>query len=142
MRDARSHGRIACRLAVDVFCGNEATRRRCFTRDIGLGGLFVTGGAGLRHGQPVSIELGPSGRTRLHLEARVNRLAADGVGLEFDGNSAATLDVLASLIEPKWDGVNLLDGVLTMSPWYGSDNLAGWMRLTSLVADWRQLKRA
>lgn len=139
MRDARRHPRIAYRLAVDVFCGNETTRRQCHTQDIGIGGLFAIGGQCLEKGDDVQVELGPAGRGTLHLDGRVARVDVTGAGLEFVGNSAATIEVLKALIEPKWDGQNLLDGIVTIAPWYRQNDLAGWMRLTSLVSDWQRL---
>ncbi|MCB1774152.1 MAG: PilZ domain-containing protein [Gammaproteobacteria bacterium] len=139
MREARRHPRIGYRLAVDVFCGNETTRRQCHTQDIGLGGLFAVGGQCLQREDEVQVELGPPGPGTLHLTGRVARVNANGAGVQFVGNSAATIEVLTALIEPKWDGQNLLDGIISIAPWYRQNDLAGWMRLTSLVSDWQKL---
>ena len=43
------------------------------------------------------------------------------------------MEVLPALLSPDWEG-----GYLLVS-WYGHDNLAGWMRLTSIVSDWQRL---
>lgn len=142
MQDARRHPRIAYRLAVDVYCDSEAKRQRCFTRDLGIGGLFAVGSECLRPDDPISVELAPAGRGALHVEGRIARVTSEGAGVAFSGNSPATIEVLQALLEPEWDGGSLLDGVITIAPWYQrSDDLAGWMRLTSIVSDWQRLTR-
>lgn len=141
MRDVRRHPRIAYRLAVDLFCNEDPGGRQCHTRDIGLGGMFAEGGDCLKRNEAVRLELGPTGRGRLHLGARVNRVSTSGAALEFVDNSPATLEVLDALLQPKWDGGNLLDGVITIAPWYRQTDLAGWMRLTSIVSDWQRLTK-
>jgi hypothetical protein len=141
MRDVRRHARIAYRLAVDLFCSEDPGGRQCHTRDIGLGGMFAIGGECLRRDEAVWLELGPPGRGRLHLGARVSRVTPSGAALELIDNSPATLEVLEALLQPKWDGGSLLDGVVTIAPWFRQNDLAGWMRLTSIVSDWQRLTR-
>jgi hypothetical protein len=68
-------------------------------------------------------------------------VTGSGAALEFVDNSPATLEVLEALLQPKWDGGSLLDGVLTIAPWFRQNDLAGWMRLTSIVSDWQRLTR-
>jgi hypothetical protein len=140
MQDARRHPRIAYRLAVEVYCDNKAKRQRCYTRDFGIGGLFAVGGECLRTDDEVSVELGPSRQGALHVEGRIARVSTEGAGVEFAGNSPATIEILQALLQPDWEGGNLLDGVITIAPWYQrGDDLAGWMRLTSIVSDWQRL---
>ena len=139
MQDARHHQRIAYHLPVDIYCGPQEERRECKTRDIGLGGFFAVGATCVRENDKVHVELGPNDGDKLHLSGRVARISHGGAGLQFVGNSPATLEVLRALLVPDWDGGNLLDGVVKIAPWYRENDLAGWMRLTSIVSDWRRL---
>ena len=87
----------------------------------------------------VQVELAPNSGAKLHLDGRITRTTSNGAGLQSVGNSPATMEVLQALLSPDWDGGYLLDGVVKIAPWYGDNNLAGWMRLTSIVSDWQRL---
>lgn len=138
MTDARKQPRFGCRLPVDVFAESEGGRCRCHVRDVSYSGLFAVGhSTNLRPGDKVRLALGPQESGALHLDARVARVTPGGVAFEFEGNSPATMEVLNALVNPHWDGVDLLQGVITAGTRYGSRDLAGWMRLTSLVSEWR-----
>lgn len=139
MREARTDERIPFRLNVDLFRQADHSPQHCHTRDICFHGLFAVGAHDLRCDQPVRLAIGGQSQDRLHLDGRVVRCCSDGVGCIFVGNSPASLEVLQTLLTPKWDGENLLDGVLQMAPWFQGDNLAGWLRLTSLATDWQRL---
>lgn len=140
MTDARKHPRFGCRLPVDIFAESESGRCRCTIRDVSYSGLFATGTSNLRPGDRGRLAVGPHESGALHLDAKVARVTSDGVAFEFEGNSPATMEVLDTLINPYWDGVDLLQGVITAGTRYGSRDLAGWMRLTSLVSEWRHTK--
>jgi hypothetical protein len=140
MTDARKHPRFGCRLPVDVFAESEAGRCRCVIKDVSYNGLFAIGSGNLRPGDAVRLAIGPRDGDTLHLDARVARVTSSGVAFTFVGNSPATMEVLDALLNPYWDGVDLLQGVITAGTRYGSRDLAGWMRLTSLVSEWRQTK--
>ena len=143
MQDARRHPRTTFRLAVDLFSGTDATRRTCLTRDIGIGGLFAVGAQQyLEPDEPIQVAIGPDQGRALHLEGRVARVNGRGAGIEFVGNSPATMEVFATLLTPKWDGKGLLDGVLMAAPWQHDHDLADWMRLTSLVSEWQHMQPA
>jgi hypothetical protein len=139
MQDARKHQRIRCHLPVDLFCGNQPKRLICRSQNICLGGMFAVGAQCMRVDDPVHVELAPESGSTLHLEGRVARTTTDGAGLEFVDNSPATMEVLGALLSPNWDGGFLLDGVIKIAPWYRDNDLAGWMRLTSIVSDWQHL---
>ena len=141
MQDARKHQRITCRLPVDLVCGKDLERLTCHTQDICIEGLFAAGAQCMRQEDDVRIQLGPSHGEKLHLDGRIARVNATGAGLEFVGNSPATMEVLKALLSPEWEGGLLLDGVVKIAPWYRETNLSGWMRLTSIVSDWNQLTR-
>ncbi|MCB1802967.1 MAG: PilZ domain-containing protein [Gammaproteobacteria bacterium] len=139
MQEARNHQRITYRLGVDLFREADNQPQHCETRDIGFGGLYAIGANGLAADQEVRLAIGREKGGGLHLDAHVVRIGHDGAAFEFSGNSPASLEVLHTLLTPSWDGRNLLDGVVQMAPWYREDDLAGWMRLTSLVSDWHRL---
>lgn len=119
----------------------ESTVQNCWAQDIGTETLFAAGAFALREGDQVHLEINPSGRSGLHLNARVVALASDGAVCEYEGNSPASLEVLGALLSPTWDGESLLDGVLKFAPWGPREDLASWMRLTSLVSDWHRVTR-
>lgn len=139
MQEARNHQRIAFRMAVDLFRPQDANPQRCHTRDIAYGGLFAVGARDMAPGQTVRLAVGSDNGGGLHLDGRVVRVGGNGAGFQFVGNSPASLEVLRTMLTPNWDGENLLEGVVRMAPWYRESNLAGWMRLTSLVSDWHRL---
>lgn len=136
MQEARKNTRVAFRFPLDLYCGADTQARRCRSRDIGLGGVFAYGVCALHEGAEIRVVLDPDSHARLHLDARVRRFNANGMACEFVGNSPASMEVLAALLTPTWDGENLLDGVARFAPWDSADDLAGWMRLTSMVSDW------
>ena len=137
MPEASHHPRIPFRLTVDLFRPTDTAPQHCLTRDIGFGGLYALGAQNLTPDQSVRVAIGTGGG--LHLDGRITRIGSDGAACEFVGNSPASLEVLSTLLTPNWDGENLLEGIVAMAPWYRENNLAGWMRLTSLVTDWHRL---
>jgi hypothetical protein len=141
MQEARKHTRVAFRLPLDLYCGADTRARRCRSRDIGLGGVFAYGVCALREDAEIRVVLDPDSHTGLHMNARVRRVSANGVACEFVDNSPPSVEVLKALLTPTWDGENLLDGVARFAPWDRADDLAGWMRLTSMVSDWGRLVR-
>jgi hypothetical protein len=141
MREARQHPRIPFRFAVELFGAADRQPEHCISSNISLGGMFADGMASFFKGEPVRVVLGADRSERLHLDARVARTNASGLACEFVGNSPASMEVLEALLTPTWDGENLLDGVMRFAPWQQDQELAGWMRLTSLVSDWQRLRQ-
>ena len=139
MQETRPSQRVSFRLGVDVLHCDGATPRRCLTRDICIDGLFATGVQGLAVGQVVHLTIGGDGGERIDLDARVVGLGSDGADFEFVGVGTQQHEALRRMLTPSWSGTYLLDGVVRMAPWYRENNLAGWLRLTSLVSDWHRL---
>jgi hypothetical protein len=138
MVDARRHPRMALRLPVDLYRGEKPDRGQCQTRDIGMGGLFAEGCKANAVGERLRIAIGGPSGSPLHLDARVVRIVPDGVGVEFVDNSPATLEVLRALLEPAWEGFDVIRDVAGTGEWRGSGDASGWMRLTSVVSDMRR----
>lgn len=141
MSHAHDRRRLPFRLGLILFSETDQHPQHCFSRDIGYDGLFAEGTQNLKEGDALRIVIDIGNGEGLHLDGRVSHITSDGAECEFAGNSPATLEVLDALLSPKWDGKNLLDGVITFAPWYHNTNLASWMRLTSLVSDWQHLRQ-
>ena len=141
MQDSRRYPRLAFRSVLHLFRPTDRHPYECVSHDIGFGGLCAQGACGYRVGEPLSVVIGADQADGLHLDARVVRSDSRGIACEFVGNSPASLEVLEALLMPTWDGERLLDGVVRFAPWGHHDDLAGWMRLTSLVSDWQRLNR-
>jgi hypothetical protein len=141
MREARQHPRIPFRFAVELFGAADRQPEHCISSNISRGGMFVDGTVRLHEEEPLRVVLGADRSEQLHLDAWVVRTNASGLACEFVGNSPATMEVLEALLAPTWDGENLLDGVMRFAPWHQDQELAGWMRLTSLVSDWQRLRQ-
>jgi hypothetical protein len=140
MGDARRYARITCQLPVDISWSAEPRPHRCRTANISLGGMLAVGTASVLPDMAVEIGIGPRGIGQLYLNSRVAHVDGHGIGLAFVDNSPSELELLETLLAPVWDGTPLLDNVIRLAPWHEHDNLACWMRLTSLVAEWRKLK--
>ena len=139
MQDNRQHPRAAYRLAVDLYCGQDEEWHHCHTSNIGLGGLFAIGVSCLRPGDHVRVSLGRRQRGALQLDSQVARVSQVGAGLAFGGNGQTKMEMLAQLLSPDWDGENLLEGMIKIGPWYRDEDLAGWMRMMSMLSDWQRL---
>lgn len=137
MKDAREQSRLAVCLPLDLYRGDEATRGRCHTRDIGMGGLFAAGCKASTVGERLRVAIGGPNGSALHLNAEVVRIEPDGVALAFVDNSPATLEVLRALLQPAWDDRDVLGDVVHAGRWQGANDPGGWTRLTSIVAEMR-----
>lgn len=139
MQDRRKHNRIGLRVPLGVYCDNEATRHACHTRDICIGGLFAEGLPCAHSTAAARIQMVLPDETELILSARVARATPQGAGMQFHGNEDTQLRKLEALLTPDWQGSDLLEGVVSIAPWYTAADLADWMRLTTIVSNWRRL---
>lgn len=140
MRDARRHERIVYRRAIDLYCRTEQERRHGHSLNISCGGLFASGSFALSEGDTVCVEWTIQLDEPFSILGKVVRNTPQGMALSFSGNDAPTIDKLGEIIRPSWNGGFLLDGVVHMAPWYHDSDLASWMRLTTIMADWHRLK--
>ena len=138
----RNHTRIHHRLPIELHCEERQQLIPCHTENICAGGMLVSGASCMRKGDEVRISLKPEGCAPLTLKGRVIRQTGDHCALTFVDVSPATSRQLHKLLTPHWDGHDLLEGVITIAPWIERDDLATWMRYTSLLADWRYLTSA
>ncbi|MCU7937663.1 MAG: hypothetical protein KZQ99_22910 [Candidatus Thiodiazotropha sp. (ex Dulcina madagascariensis)] len=68
------------------------------------------------------------------LTARVSRIGEDGCGLSFDGLRQHECLFLSELTNPRWDGKDLLEGVIIHGVLENTTEFASCMRLTSLLS--------
>ena len=141
MQNPEQPGRSFPQFRLKLIKDGQTDSQLCWARDVGMERLFAAGANVLREGEKVHLEINPGSQGGLHLNARIVSSSVDGAVCEFEGNSAGSLDVLAALLSPTWNGDHLLDGVIKLAPWHSNDGLASWMRLTSLVSDWQRLAR-
>lgn len=141
MSESQHAGKTFPRIRLKLIKDGQTNTQLCWAQDVGLEHLFAAGAHALVEGEKVHLEINPGSRSGLHLNARVSSASADGAICQFEDNSAVSLEVLAALLTPTWDGDHLLDGVIKLAPWHPNEDLASWMRLTSLVSDWQRLAR-
>lgn len=132
---------VPYRSTVDVFCSSQGVHRRCRTVSIGLDGLFVIGSPALRPQADVTVTIHDPHQDDLQIRCKVTAVTLDGVRLGFDNPSPATLERLEALIGPTWNGKDLLEGVLTLANHSDIRDLAGLLRLTTIMEAWRRLIR-
>jgi hypothetical protein len=136
--DARAHPRTRLSVPVGLYCASQNTYYRRKISNISVGGLFVSGTPCGRHGSqlevivnPVNRELRPSDRYR----AQVVRSSLSGFALRFNDLDEEKRRSLDEVIWPKWDGEKLFEGLLIIALHEDIADLAGWMRLTSILCN-------
>jgi hypothetical protein len=135
--ERRRHPRVRCRLPVELYCPGANSGISCKVRDLSLAGLFAVGQPAVRADAPLEIRL-RKGRDRVTLRARVARVTLDGVGVEFGALDTGQSDFLHEVMWPSWDGRDILEGVMILAGDGEIRDLAEWMRLTSVVQDFRR----
>lgn len=135
--ERRRHPRVRCRLPVELYCPGASSSISCKIRDLSLGGLFAVGQPAVRADAALEIRL-RKGRERIGLRARVARVTLDGVGVEFGPLDAEQSAFLQEVMWPRWDGRDILEGVMILAADGEIRDLAEWMRLTSVVEDFRR----
>ncbi len=140
MHDARKDERIVYRRAIDLYSRTEGERRHGHSLNISCGGLFATGRFCVHNGDSVGVEWTVQLDERFVVCGQVVRASPEWAAVTFVGNDTTTIDQLREILRPNWNGGYLLDGVVQMAPWYHDSDLASWMRLTTIVADWQRLK--
>jgi hypothetical protein len=132
----RHHQRIALRHPIELDCRRRQQTLRCQTRNISAGGLLVHGASELQRDDLLRIILTPREGDPLSLQGRVLRCTGNDCAIVFEQLSAIERQRLEQLLTPHWNGGSLLDGVISIAPWVDGNDLATWMRYTSLLSDW------
>lgn len=126
---------------VDLFCPEQGVHHTCRTASMGLDGLWVVGSLPLRTNNAVTVSIDDPRRGALQMPCRVTGFTADGIRLDFENPSPASLDRLETIVGPKWNGDDLLEGVLALSNHSDVDDLAGLLHLTTIMEHWRKVMR-
>jgi hypothetical protein len=122
---------------VELHCPGADSRISCKFRDLSFSGLFAVGQPAVRADAPVEIRLRVGDR-RLTFRARVARVTLDGVGVEFGTVDAGQAELLQDVMWPRWDGRDILEGVMILAGDGEIRDLAQWMHLTSVVETFRR----
>ncbi|MEW8026544.1 MAG: PilZ domain-containing protein [Candidatus Thiodiazotropha sp.] len=113
-------------------------------KDLSESGFFVTSlaTAKVNDSYLVSIKRPGQGESR-QFSAKVIRVGTPGCGLVFDRLEPRESQFLSDLIHPKWDGKDLLEGVIMHGILEDTANFAACMRLTSLLnSNYKHANRA
>lgn len=106
-------------------------RKAC---EVSLTGLFILDNPCPKTGEKIDIAIKTViQRSPLELSTYVVSSGADGFALRYAGLSGQDRQTLKKIISPSWDGNNLLEGQLIYSAYEHVTDLAGWLRLTSVI---------
>ena len=141
--DARRDPRIKTSFLASLITENGSIETRRI-ENISEKGFFVSGSRTLKLGQQCRLTMSIPGATEtLTLAARVVHIVATGCGLAFDSLDARQSRLLSDRIKPKWDGRDILEGVIIHGILENTSDLASSLRLTSLLSsDYRRASRA
>jgi hypothetical protein len=123
---------------VGLYCADKHTYYRRKINNISAGGLFISGSSCGRSGIQLEVVVNPANpaqETSERYSAEVVRSSVSGFALKFNHLNEQKKRALEDVIWPKWDGEKLFEGLLIVAPHEDIVDLAGWMRLTSLLCN-------
>ena len=136
--DARAHPRTRLAVPVGLYCADKNRYYRRKINNISVGGLFVSGSPCERSGAQLEVIVNPTTQAPQASDrytTEVVRSSASGFALKFNHLDEQRELALEDIIWPKWDGEELFEGLLIVAPHEDIVDLAGWMRLTSLLCN-------
>ena len=136
--EARAHPRTRLSVPVGLYCADKHTYYRRKISNISVGGLFVSGSPCGRTGTRLEVVVNPINRPLQPSDryaAQVVRSSISGFALQFNRLNDQKLQALEEVIWPKWDGENMFEGLLIIAAHENIVDLAGWMRLTSILCN-------
>ena len=134
--EARAHPRTRLSVPVGLYCADKKTYYRRKINNISVGGLFISGTPCGRGGTQLEVIVNPAERAPQASDrygARVVRSSVSGFALKFNHLDEQKKRSLEDIIWPTWDGEKLFEGLLIVARHENIIDLAGWMRLTSLL---------
>ncbi len=140
--EARNHPRTRLSVPVGLYCTEKSTYYRRKINNISVGGLYVDGNPCGRKGAQLEVIINPAVselESADRYTGEILRSCVSGFAMQFrylDENQQRKME---ELIWPKWDGEDMLEGLLIVAPREDVVDLADWMRLTSIVS--RHYKR-
>jgi len=123
---------------VGLYCADKNKYYRRKSNNISVGGLYVSGSPCGRGGTQLEVMVNPVNRAQQPSErfaAEVVRSSVSGFALKFNHLDEQKKRALEDVIWPKWDGEELFEGLLIVAPHEDIVDLAGWMRLTSVLCN-------
>ncbi len=133
--DARRSPRTKTSFAATLINSGGGVEQVRIVTDLSESGLFVTSLTSARIDDIYLIYIKkPGDRESMVLSARVSRVDVRGSGLVFDQLQQNERQFLFDLIHPKWDGKDLLEGVIIHGVLEETADFAICMRLTSLLS--------
>lgn len=126
-------------IPVELFCrANNHTQKRKAC-NLSFDGLFILGSPCPKDGTEFDITIKTAmQKYPLQLSTYVVSPGSDGFTLCYSSLSEQDRLTLDYIIRPKWDGHSLLEGLLIFSAFEQVTDLAGWLRLTSLIDNQHQ----
>ena len=136
--EERAHQRSRLSVPVGLYCADKNRYYRRKINNISVGGLSVSGTPCGRNGTRLEVIINPANRAQkafVRYTAEVARTSASGFALKFNHLDEQEKRLLEDIIWPKWNGKELFEGLLIVAPHEDIVDLAGWMRLTSLLCN-------
>lgn len=142
--DARRSPRTKTSFPVALVSNGGGIEQVRIIKDLSESGLFVTSLTTTKIGDIYLVAIkNPVLGESLVLSARVARIDSEGCGLLFDRLEPEERQFLFDLIHPRWDGRDLLEGVIMHGILADTADFAACMRLTSLLSsNYRYANRA
>ena len=133
--DARKTPRTKTSFQVTLVSKASGVGQTRVIRDLSQSGVFVSylGSPKIDERYQLLFRR-PGAPGALQLTARVARIGNTGCGLTFEGLQPQESRFLSDLTNPKWDGKDLLEGVIMHGILENTTDFASCMRLTSLLS--------
>ncbi|MCU7806655.1 MAG: PilZ domain-containing protein [Candidatus Thiodiazotropha sp. (ex Semelilucina semeliformis)] len=139
--NARKHPRTKTSFQVTLTNKAGSTVQTRIVNNISHAGFFVSSLTNLKKYDEYELLVKrPASNESMRLPARVSRVGPEGCGFEFLNLQTDQQQLLNRLINPDWDGKDLLEGVMMYGPLEETTDFAACMRLTSLLG--RRYKRS
>ena len=135
--ERRQDPRVRCRVPVELYCPGVEHEVPCRVHDLSFSGLFATGQPAVSIDSRVEVVLRVH-EEGLRLNGRVVRSTTEGVAVEFGALTAEQTELLNTVMWPRWDGRDLLEGVMILADDSEMRDLGTWMRLTSVIESFRR----
>ncbi|MBW9259198.1 MAG: PilZ domain-containing protein [Candidatus Thiodiazotropha sp. (ex. Lucinisca nassula)] len=141
--DARKNPRTKTSFQVTFVSKANGVSQNRIISDISQTGLFVNALSGAKLNDHYRVLFSRPGQTEsMQLSAQITRIDSHGSALSFFQLDQQESRFLSELTNPKWDGKDLLEGVIKHGILENTTDFASCMRLTSLLSsDYRFTSR-
>lgn len=123
-------------LHVGLYNAKNNTYQDRKARNLSTNGMLICGSSCGRTGMDIEIHFNTfkyrHGQS-LRLPARIVQNNVNGSVVEFTCLDGEAKCFLEHIIFPQWDGEDMYEGLLILAAYEKVTDLAGWLRLTSLI---------